>query len=159
MPFQTRSVYERAGTRRWQNLDFIDGRSLARVCASVRAAITTVYKTFRSPTVAHVNPGHLPYPAHLLPENQCLHWTPVCVSWTVVYLHCKKLKIVHTRLSRFRSWSGFLAVSLPVMWVINPPVGCHYLPPGSQLPSQPLRGLLPISLLGEQRHNGCEQFA
>ena len=27
------------------------------------------------------------------------------------------------------------------------------------LPSQPLRGLLPISLLGKQRHNGCEQFA
>jgi len=33
------------------------------------------------------------------------------------------------------------------------------LPPGLQLPSQPLRGLLPISLLGEQRHDGCEQFA
>ena len=29
----------------------------------------------------------------------------------------------------------------------------------TQLPSQPLRGLLPILLLGEQRHNGCEQFA
>ena len=27
------------------------------------------------------------------------------------------------------------------------------------IPSQPLRGLLPILLLGEQRHNGCEQFA
>ena len=27
-----------------------------------------------------------------------------------------------------------------------------------QLPSQPLRGLLPVSLLGEQRHSGCEQF-
>ena len=24
---------------------------------------------------------------------------------------------------------------------------------------QPLSGLLPILLLGEQRHNGCEQFA
>jgi len=24
---------------------------------------------------------------------------------------------------------------------------------------QPLRGLLPILLLGEQRHDGCEQFA
>ena len=24
---------------------------------------------------------------------------------------------------------------------------------------QPLTGLLPILLLGEQRHNGCEQFA
>ena len=27
------------------------------------------------------------------------------------------------------------------------------------LPQQPLRRLLPISLLGEQKHNGCEQFA
>ena len=30
---------------------------------------------------------------------------------------------------------------------------------GLQLPSKPLRGLLPISLLGEQRHAECEQFA
>jgi len=36
---------------------------------------------------------------------------------------------------------------------------CHYFLPGLQLPSQPLRALLPISLFGEQRHNGCEQFA
>ena len=33
------------------------------------------------------------------------------------------------------------------------------LSPGQQLPPQPLRGLLPILLLGEQRHNGCKQFA
>ena len=26
-------------------------------------------------------------------------------------------------------------------------------------PPQPLRGLLPVSLLGEQMHDGCEQFA
>ena len=51
------------------------------------------------------------------------------------------------------------AVSRQVTWVINPVVGCHYFPPGLQLSSQPLRGLLPISLLGEQRHDGCEQFA
>jgi len=30
---------------------------------------------------------------------------------------------------------------------------------GLQLPPQPLRGLLPVLLLGEQRHDGCEQFA
>jgi len=35
----------------------------------------------------------------------------------------------------------------------------RFFPPGPQLPSQPLRGLLPVLLLGEQRHNGCEQFA
>ena len=34
-----------------------------------------------------------------------------------------------------------------------------YFPPGPQLPPQPLRWLLPVLLLGEQRHNGCEQFA
>ena len=28
-----------------------------------------------------------------------------------------------------------------------------------QLPSQPLRGLLPILLLGERKHEECEQFA
>ena len=33
------------------------------------------------------------------------------------------------------------------------------LSPGPQLPPQPLRVLLPISLLGEQRYDGCEQFA
>ena len=31
--------------------------------------------------------------------------------------------------------------------------------PAVRLPPQPLRGLLPILLLGEQRHNGCEQFS
>ena len=28
-----------------------------------------------------------------------------------------------------------------------------------KLPPQPLRGLLSVLLLGEQRHDGCEQFA
>jgi len=67
----------------------------------------------------------------------------------------------HTRLPSvgFRSWSRYLAVSLQVTWVINPVVGCHYFLPGLQLPPQPLRGLLPNLLLGEQTHGGCEQFA
>ena len=80
--------------------------------------------------------------------------------WTT-FSCVKKVKIAHTRLPSvgFRSWSRFLAVSLQVMWVINPAVGCHYFPPGLQLLPQPLRGLLPILLFGEQRHNGCEQFA
>ena len=38
----------------------------------------------------------------------------------------------------------------------KPAVGCHHLSPGLQLPPQPLRRLLPVSLLGEQRHDGCE---
>jgi len=72
-----------------------------------------------------------------------------------------KVKVAHTRLPsvRFRSWSRFLTVSLKVTRVIILAVGCHYFPPGPKLPPQPLRGLLSILLLGEQRHNGCEQYA
>jgi len=51
-----------------------------------------------------------------------------------------------------------LAVSLQVTRAINPAVGCHYFPPGLQLPSQPLRGLLPVLLLGEQRHDGVNSL-
>ena len=82
-------------------------------------------------------------------------------------LGCRRLEVkgkgevAHTRLPsvRFQIWSLSLAVSLQVTWVINPVVGCHYFLPGLQLLSQPLRGLPPISLLGEQRRDGCEQFA
>ena len=86
---------------------------------------------------------------------------PSCCPINSVKALIKKVKVAHTRLPSigFRSWSRFLAVSLQVTWVINPAVGCHYFLPGLQLPSQPLRGLLPVSLLGEQRHDGCEQFA
>ena len=50
--------------------------------------------------------------------------------------------------------------SQPAGNVSHKPGGsCHYFPPGLQLPPQPLRGLLPILLLSEQRHTGCEQFA
>ena len=61
----------------------------------------------------------------------------------------KKVKVAHTRLPSvgFCSWSRFFAVSLQVKWVINLAVGCHYFPPGLQLPPQPLRGLLPICCL------------
>ena len=69
--------------------------------------------------------------------------------------------VAHTPLPSvgFRSWFQFLAVSLQVTWVINLAVGCHYFLPGLQLPPQSLRGLLPILLIGERRHDGCEQFA
>jgi len=77
--------------------------------------------------------------------NQLSVNSPLCenvTSSTKPETHkSKKVKVAHTRLPsvRFRSWSRFLAVSLQVMWVINPAVGCHYFPPGPQLPSQPLR--------------------
>jgi len=90
-------------------------------------------------------------------------------AWVLICFHpyhhslllCEGKKVAHTRLQSvgFRSWSRLLAVSLQVTWVINLAVGCRYFSPGLQLPSQPLRGLLPISLLGEKRHNECEQFA
>jgi len=90
---------------------------------------------------------------------QTLHWmgNAFMTQWWCV----KKVKVAHTRLLSvgFRSWSRFLAVSLQVTWVINLAVGCHYFLPGLQLPLQPLTGLLPVSLLGEQRHDGCEQLA
>ena len=98
----------------------------------------------------------------------CLSVT--CSSYCVTRISCRR----HMRLKGkgkgspysiywadpdYRSWSRFSAVSLQVTWVINPAIGCRYFPPGPQLPSKPLRGLLPVSLLGEQRHDGCEQFA
>ena len=56
---------------------------------------------------------------------------------------------------------------IPVL--VSQPAGDVSHKPGGRLPllptkpavtpPQPLRGLIPISLLGEQRHNGCEQFA
>ena len=95
--------------------------------------------------------------------NHELQFSSVHVLWTSLYTTKtdKGLKVGHTRLPSvgFRSRSRFLAASLQVTWVINPAVDCHYFLPGLQLPSQPLRGLPPILLPGEQRHNGCEQFA
>ena len=90
-----------------------------------------------------------------------IHTVVLAFSNCAYLVEGKKVKVAHTRLPSvgFRSWSRFLAVSLQVTWVINPAVGCHYFPPHLQLAPQPLRGLLPILQLGEQRHNGCEQFA
>ena len=87
--------------------------------------------------------------------------SPANVSYIFLNRTLIRQKLAHTRLPSvgFQSWFRFLAVSLQVTWVINPAVGCHYFPPSLQLPAQPLRGLLPVSLLGEQRHNGCKQFA
>ena len=97
------------------------------------------------------------------PQNAKLHYkrsslfasrSSTYVTRPLVFRPSKKVKVAHTPLP---SWSRFLAVSLQVTWVINPAVGCHYFPPGLQLHPQPLRGLLPVLLLGEQA--GCEQFA
>ena len=55
----------------------------------------------------------------------------------------------------FWSWSRFLAVSLQVTWVTNPAVGCHYFPPGPQLPSQPLRLMWTACLQTTRQHCSC----
>ena len=95
--------------------------------------------------------------------SSLLQNSKVCVRCVWKKRHRFKIKenVAHTGLPSvgFRSWSRYLAISLQMTWVINPAVGSHYCPPGLQLPFQPLRGLLPVSLLGEQRHDGCEQFA
>ena len=88
----------------------------------------------------------------------CIRFFP---GTRAIYKHSikrMKVKVADTRLPSvwFRSW---LAVSLQMTWVINRVVSCHYFPPGPQLPPQPLRGQQPILLLGEERHDGCEQFA
>jgi len=100
------------------------------------------------------------FAAHAHTVAACFAVVPMLCHLFLIFLWVYK-KVVHTRLPSvgFRSWSRSLAVNLLVTWVINPAVGCHYFPPGLQLPPRRLRGLLPIMLLGEQRHDGCEQFA
>ena len=108
--------------------------------------------------VAITHGSSSPYTTHLVEWRDCDGRAVNC--HVCIYVKVK-VKVAHTRLMSvgFRSWSRLWAVSLQVTWVINQAVGCHYFPPGLQLPPQPLRGLLPVLLLGEQRHNGCEQFA
>jgi len=77
-------------------------------------------------------------------------------------LYKGKVKVAHTRLPSIgfrRTW--FLAVSLQVMWVINPAIGCHYFPPGLQLCSWPigqyfrcLVNSLPKTVT--RQHRGCD---
>ena len=57
---------------------------------------------------------------------------------------CKK--VAHTRLPSvgFRSWYWFLAVSLQVMWAINPVLGCPYFFSRPTVTPAALRRLLPV---------------
>jgi len=90
-------------------------------------------------------------PAHICPHQRRRFWVSVRIS-------LKKGKGIPYSIAE-RSVPELIPVLGSQPWVIKPAVGCHYFPPGLQLSSQPLRGLLPILLLGEQRHDGCEQFA
>jgi len=156
---ETNNVFrcrERFSHIRWPRYEYADQwvRLPACVCIAVIAVgsfdlqCRNMHNTDRRVCWIHVNSEYTS--AWIYLQNQTNYTKKV------------KVKVADTQLQsiRFQSWSGFLAVSLQVMWVINPAVGCHYFPPGLQLPPQPLRrGLLPILLLDEQRHNGCEQFA
>jgi len=75
--------------------------------------------------------------------------------------HLKKVKVTHSRLSSvgFRGWSRLLQSACRWRESYTRSIGCHYFPPGTQLLSQPLRGLVPALLLGKHRHNKREQFA
>jgi len=130
------------GCRSWKGLRVMDQEGPWQVHCSPSPVHTTWCSGSHKQQQQHQSIAHL---------NEVSHTTH----------SAKKVKVAHTRLPSvgFRSWSQFLAVSLQVVWVINPAVGCHYFLPGLQLPPQPLRGLLPVLLLGEQRHDGCEQFA
>jgi len=84
------------------------------------------------------------------------------VKWLLLFSAVKKVKLAHTRLQSFQVPELILVLG-------SQPAGDVSHKPGGRLPllsarpavtpSQPLRGLLPVLLLGEQRHNGCEHFA
>ena len=146
LPVTTRvSRYQKGKT----NLDFTEARDSEwqwhqlghmQVCISLQTD-----KHASTPPLSFYGPDALP----AAQPTASKYWRPKPPT----YMYAKK--VAYTRLPSvgFRSLSWFLAVSLQVTWVINPAVGCHYFPP------QPLRGLLPVLLLGEQRQDGCEQFA
>ena len=73
---------------------------------------------------------------------------------------------VHVKGSPYAITERRVPELIPVLG--SQPAGDVSHKPGGRLPllsarptvtPQPLRGLLPVLLLGEQRHDGCEQFA
>jgi len=79
---------------------------------------------------------------------------------------CKVKVAVKVKLCKVKTAECRVLELIPVLG--SQPAGDVSHKPGGRLPllsarpavtSQPLRGLLPVSLLGEQRHDGCEQFA
>ena len=87
-------------------------------------------------------------------------WYPITIGFNAPGTF-KKVKVTHSRLSSvgFRGWSRLLQSACRWRESYTRSIGCHYFPPGPQLPSQPLRGLVPALLLGKHRHNKREQFA
>ena len=83
------------------------------------------------------------FPAHIQPSNAEVSLT------AKVNLKASPYSITERR------------VPEPIPVLVSQPAGDVSHKPGGrpQLPPQPLRGLLPVLLLGEQRHDGCEQLA
>jgi len=85
---------------------------------------------------------------------------------TLVNCHCKLIPGRSKKGSPYSITEPRVPELIPVLG--SQPVGDVSHKPGGRLPLlsarpavtlQLLRGLLPISLLGEQRQDGCEQFA
>ena len=76
-------------------------------------------------------------------------------------MRSKKVKVCPYSITKSRVLELVPVIgSQPVGDVSHKPDGrLRYFPPGLKLPPQPLSGLLPILLLGEQRHDGYEQVA
>jgi len=74
---------------------------------------------------------------------------------------CKKGKGSPYSIAKHRVLKLILVIGSQPAGDVSHKPGCRLagFPPGLQLPSQPFRGLPPVSLLGEHRHDGCEQFA
>jgi len=92
----------------------------------------------------------------------------ICISSFLLCHWCKILQwpVVRCRGNPYSSTECMVPELIPVLR--SQPAGDVSHKPGGRLPllsakpavtRQHSRGLLPISLLGEQRHNGCEQFA
>jgi len=137
-------------------------------CKHTLAAITQMLmRILRKESSQSAPADHVAGYAHLPPHRWNLPWLPMkspgnnkhTLTAITQLWKGKGGPYSITKCIGFRSRSRFFAVGLQVTWVINPAVGCHYFPPGLQLPPQPLRGLLPVLRLGEQRQDGCEQFA
>ena len=85
------------------------------------------------------------------------------IDWLILISHITNLVKTSLKGSSYSITERRVSELIPVLGSQHADdvshVGCHYFPPGLQLPSQPLRELLPTLLLGEQRHSGCEPVA
>ena len=71
---------------------------------------------------------------------------------------CTACLVVSKKVSPYPTAERRVPEVMPVL--CSQPAGDASHKPGGRLPLlSALRGLLPIWLLGEQRHDGCEQFA